>query len=668
MKEIRKLLVANRGEIACRIMRTASEMGIPTVALYSDPDTNALHVRCANEAFHLPGSSPAETYLNMDRILEACQITGADAIHPGYGFLSENAQFAKKVEEANITFVGPTASSIETMGSKLSAKELVESFGVPTLKSANLTDLTSDRLSQVADEIGYPLLIKASSGGGGRGMRIVENNSQLQSQVDAAKREALSAFGDATVFAERYLENPRHIEIQVFGDSHGNIVSLFERECSIQRRHQKIVEEAPSSAITPELRHQIGEVAVNAAKSVNYLGAGTVEFLLSGSNEFFFLEMNTRLQVEHPVTELITGLDLVRLQIEVAQGEKLPLDQIPSEPQGHAIEVRLYAEDSLNEWMPSAGDLDLFEINTDNVRLDTGYQTGDTVPISYDSMLAKVISYSSTRAESAKKLARALREFSIAGVTTNRDLLAGILTEEEFLEGKTDTGYLQRHLPQDLSLQGNDAHRYIDSYAIAAALCLQFEERRRAKVLRGLPSGWRNLASAPQHYEFLIPGSEELFEITYLMSRDGGIERVTTNGNVIADVKYISGNEGFLDLSIGGVRSRFAVLHKASKVHVQSVHGTITFEIKERFIEPGSLIAPGSMIAPMPGTVSKIMVELDQIVEVGEILLTMEAMKMEHTITAPARGKVVEVDISEGSQVSSGQVLVVLEEIDGEET
>ncbi len=668
MKEIRKLLIANRGEIACRIMRSANEMGISTVALFSDPDTNALHVRCANEAFYLPGSSPAETYLNMDRIIEACQITGADAIHPGYGFLSENAQFAKKVEEANITFVGPSADSIETMGSKLSAKELVESHGVPTLKSANLTDLSKDNLCQVADDIGYPLLIKASSGGGGRGMRIVENSSQLQDQVDAAKREALSAFGDATVFAERYLENPRHIEVQVFGDSHGNIVSLFERECSIQRRHQKIVEEAPSSAITPELRHQIGEVAVNAAKSVNYLGAGTVEFLLSGSNEFFFLEMNTRLQVEHPVTEFVTGLDLVRLQIEIAQGGKLPLDQIPSEPQGHAIEVRLYAEDSLNEWMPSAGDLDLFELNTNNVRLDTGYQSGDTVPVSYDSMLAKVISYANTRAESAKKLARALREFSIAGVTTNRDLLVGILNEQEFLEGKTDTGYLQRHLPQDLSQSGNDAHRYVENYAVAAAICLQYEQRSRAKVLRELPSGWRNLVSAPQHYEFLTPGSQDPLEITYLMSRDGGIEKVTARGNAIEDVNVISGNESFLDLAVGGVRSRFTVLHKASKVHVQSVHGTITFEIKERFVEPGSVVAPGSMIAPMPGTVSKIMVELNQIVEAGEILLTMEAMKMEHTITAPARGKVVEVDIAEGSQVSSGQVLVVLMEIDGEET
>src|SRR3954467_14796419 len=473
---ITKLLVANRGEIARRVFRTARAMGIATVAVHSDADADAPFVRDADEAVRLPGNTPAETYLQAELVVDAARRSGADAIHPGYGFLSENAEFARVVESAGLVWVGPPADAIETMGSKLGAKELMQKAGVPTLPWA---EDPAD-----ADQVGYPLLVKASAGGGGRGMRIVRDPSELENAVEAARREAGSAFGDDTVFLERYLEAPRHIEIQVFADTHGNAVSLFERECSIQRRHQKIVEESPSPAVDEDLRRRMGDAAVAAARAVGYVGAGTVEFVLDDKKQFSFLEMNTRLQVEHPVTELVTGLDLVRLQLLVADGQPLPPAALAPSLRGHAIEVRLYAEDAEHGFLPVTGTLRQFDLGC-SVRVDSGFAAGDVISTFYDPMLAKVIAHAPSRSEAAGRLAAALTGARISGVTTNRDLLVRIMQDEEFLAGDTDTGYLERNDPVVLGAPLLD-EAGARVHAVAAAVAVQSENRRAAQVWQRL--------------------------------------------------------------------------------------------------------------------------------------------------------------------------------------
>ena len=444
---ITKLLVANRGEIAARVMRTAHALGVGTVAVYSDPDADAPFVALADEAVRLPGATPTETYLRGDLVIAAARATGADAVHPGYGFLSENAGFARDCAAAGLTFVGPTPDAIASMGSKLEAKALMAAAGVPVLPGATVTDSTD--LSAVAEEIGFPVLVKAAFGGGGRGMRIVRSAAELRDAVDGARREAASAFGDGTVFLERFVEDPRHVEVQIVGDTGGEVVHLFERECSIQRRYQKIVEESPSPAVDETLRAELGAAAVAAGKAIGYTGAGTVEFVLEqGARRcsFFFLEVNTRLQVEHPVTELVTGLDLVALQLRIAEGHPLPAEVLGAAITGHAIEVRLYAEDVPAGYLPATGTLHRFAIPAlRGVRVDAGVTDGSVVSPHYDPMLAKVIAHGATRAEAARTLARALAQAAIHGVTTNRDLLVGILRDEEFLAGRTDTGYLPRH-------------------------------------------------------------------------------------------------------------------------------------------------------------------------------------------------------------------------------
>ncbi|HVT22649.1 MAG TPA: biotin carboxylase N-terminal domain-containing protein, partial [Mycobacteriales bacterium] len=489
MPAIRRILVANRGEIARRVFRTAREMGIETVAVYSDADAGMPFVREADHAVRLAGNTPAETYLRGELIVAAAVASGADAIHSGYGFLSENAAFARQVTAAGLTWIGPPADAIEAMGSKLGAKRMMRDAGVPTLPWAESVE--------AAAEVGFPLLVKASAGGGGRGMRIVRDPGELADAVAAASREAAGAFGDATVFCERYLEAPRHIEVQVFADTHGNVVSLFERECSIQRRHQKIVEEAPSPAVDDALRAKLGEAAVAVARAVGYVGAGTVEFVMAPDSSYAFLEMNTRLQVEHPVTESITGLDLVRLQILVAAGEPLPQEALEPTISGHAIEVRLYAEDATNEFLPATGDLRAFEIDPD-LRVDSGVEPGSTVSPYYDAMIAKVIAHAPTRDEAAAKLAAGLRRARIHGVTTNRDLLVRILGEDEFLAGATDTAYLERHDPATLGSALLDAAA-LRRHAAVAALALQAHNRAAAPVWQRMPSGWRNNPSQRQH-------------------------------------------------------------------------------------------------------------------------------------------------------------------------
>ncbi|HET7531491.1 MAG TPA: biotin carboxylase N-terminal domain-containing protein [Mycobacteriales bacterium] len=646
---MKALLVANRGEIARRVFRTARDMGIAAVAVYSDADAGAPFVREADAAVRLPGTAPADTYLRADLIVSAAHAAGADAVHPGYGFLSENAAFAHAVVDAGLTWVGPPPSAIEAMGSKLGAKELMRAAGVPTLPWA--TDVSG------AGDVGFPLLVKASAGGGGRGMRIVRSAAELDDAVEGARREAGNAFGDATVFLERYVEAPRHVEIQVFADSHGHVVSLFERECSIQRRHQKIVEECPSPAVDDDLRRRMGEAAVAAAQAVGYVGAGTVEFVLDEKGEFAFLEMNTRLQVEHPVTELVTGLDLVRLQLLVADGHPLPPEALAPTLAGAAIEVRLYAEDATRGFLPVTGTLRAFAIDETRVRVDSGFVSGDAVSPHYDPMLAKVIAHAPTRSEAAARLATALHGAHIHGVTTNRDLLVRILREEEFLSGATDTAYLERHDPAELGapLVDRSGRRV---HAIATAMAVQAHNRATARVWRNLPSGWRNNPSQPQH--LALEDADGTVEVAYQLGRRGAVA-VQVDGSP-ADVVLHAATETNVDITVDGVRRRCAVALYGDVADVDSVLGGSSYRLVPRFADLDAAHAAGSLVAPMPGSVVRVLVEPGTAVETGQPLVVLEAMKMEHTVAAPANGVVGEVRVQAGQQVEAGAVLVVVTE------
>lgn len=446
MLKIKKLLVANRGEIALRIMRSVREMGIQTVAVYSEADRTALHVRFADEAVLIGPPPSSQSYLVMDKIIDAAKKTGADAIHPGYGFLSENEDFARKVKSAGLIFIGPSAESIEIMGSKLAAKAAAKKFGVPLVPGTDEPISDIGAAKKIAREIGYPILIKASAGGGGKGMRIVETEKDFEEQMERAVSEAVSAFGDGSVFIEKYVTQPRHIEFQIFGDQHGNVIHLFERECSIQRRHQKVIEEAPSSVLTPEMRMKMGEAAVNAAKAANYFNAGTVEFIVDANLNFYFLEMNTRLQVEHPVTEQITGLDLVKWQIKIAEGEKLPLSQDQVSLRGHAIEVRVYAEDPANNFLPDIGKLQTYKRPQGHgVRVDDGFEEGMSIPFYYDPMIAKMICHADTREQAIEKTLRAIAEYEITGLETTLGFCAFVLRHEAFVSGNFDTKFVEKY-------------------------------------------------------------------------------------------------------------------------------------------------------------------------------------------------------------------------------
>jgi propionyl-CoA carboxylase alpha chain len=646
VRPIRRLLVANRGEIAVRIMRTARTMGIATVAVYSEPDADAAFVRAADSAVPLGGRTPAESYLRGDAVIDAALRAGADAVHPGYGFLSENAAFAAAVVAAGLTWVGPPPEAIEAMGSKLGAKRMMATAGVPTLPWTEATD--------EAGSVGYPLLVKASAGGGGRGMRVVRSAAELDEAVAAAAREASSAFGDATVFLERYLDAPRHVEIQVFADAHDNVVSMFERECSIQRRHQKIVEESPSSAVSPELRRRMGAAAVAVARAVGYVGAGTVEFVLDGE-DFCFLEMNTRLQVEHPVTELVTGLDLVRLQLLVAQGEPLPPEALAPQLAGHAIEVRLYAEDAEAGFLPATGTLRCFDFD-DTVRVDAGVRSGDVVSPYYDAMLAKVVAHAPSRVEAAAVLARALRRAVVHGVTTNRDLLVRILGDEEFLAGQTDTAYLDRHDPAQMGapLLSSDGARL---HALVAALARQARNREHARIWRRLPSGWRNNPSQPQQVTLGRRGVD--YVVRYAVTRAGLTASV--DGDSVDAVVHSCTAER-VDLTVGGVRRVFRLAHSGASIDVDSDLGSSEHLLRPRLPEPVDVLAAGSLTAPMPGAVVRVLVDTGETVAAGQPLVVLEAMKMEHTVAAPVAGTVTEVSVSAGQQVEAGAVLVVVDD------
>ena len=487
---MKKILVANRGEIALRVMRSAKKMGIKTVAVYSEVDRNARHVRFADEAVLLGPAPSSESYLVMDKIIDAAKQTGADGIHPGYGFLSENSTFAKKVTKAGITFIGPNTHAIEVMGSKLAAKEAVRDYKIPMVPGIEEAITDVDLAKKIAVEIGFPILIKASAGGGGKGMRVVQNLEELPEQMERAISEATSAFGDGSVFIEKYVTSPRHIEIQVLADTHGNVVHLFERECSVQRRHQKVVEEAPSVVLSPELRMAMGEAAIKVAKACDYVGAGTVEFLLDDQLNFYFLEMNTRLQVEHPVSELITGVDLVEQQIKVARGEKLSFTQDDLMIKGHALEVRVYAEDPLENFMPSVGTLEVYETpKGEGIRLDDGYEQGMEIPIYYDPMIAKLITYGETRDEAIQLMLKAIADYKIEGVSTTLSFGKFVCEHEAFTSGNFDTHFVKNYYSPELLFAGQ-----ADEKEIAAALALQvyLEEKKQLKVVESSNSDWKN--------------------------------------------------------------------------------------------------------------------------------------------------------------------------------
>lgn len=492
MKKIQKILVANRGEIALRIMRTARELGIATVAVYSDADRNALHTRFADEAVHLGPSPSGESYLNIEKILAAARVSGADAIHPGYGFLSEKEAFAAAVEAANLTFIGPSASSMGLMGSKIAAKEAVSKYGVPLVPglSKPIEDLVLAK--DIAAKIGYPVLIKASAGGGGKGMRIVDREADFEAQMQRAVSEAKSSFGDGSVFIEKYITTPRHIEFQIFGDKHGNVVHLFERECSIQRRHQKVIEEAPSSVLTPELRAKMGEAAVNVAKAANYYNAGTVEFILDENNNFYFLEMNTRLQVEHPVTEQITGLDLVKLQIQIAQGEPLPFQQQDLTMRGHSIEVRVYAEDPANQFLPDIGTLKTYRRPQGHgIRVDDGFEEGMTIPVFYDPMIAKLVVTAEDRNLAIEKMIRAIDDYQITGVETTLGFCNLVMHHESFRSGHFNTRFVERHFNvEDLSKKPDTTLELLAAILATSAMEKTSNQNSPEVGLRGF-SNWK---------------------------------------------------------------------------------------------------------------------------------------------------------------------------------
>jgi acetyl/propionyl-CoA carboxylase alpha subunit len=649
---IRRLLVANRGEIARRIFRTCREMGIETVAIFSDADAAEPHVSEADHAVNLPGSTATETYLDIDKVLASAKQSGADAIHPGYGFLAENAEFARRVIDDRLAWIGPAPESIEVMGSKLRSKEVVMEAGVPSLRAIDVTGMSEAAANQAASGIGYPVLVKASAGGGGKGMRIVTDPGDLPDSIAAARREAASSFCDDTVFLEKYLEAPRHVEIQVLGDTHGRVISLLERECSIQRRHQKIIEEAPSPAVDEVLRQKMGETAVAAAAAVGYVGAGTVEFLLQ-DDDFFFLEMNTRLQVEHPVTEMITGLDLVRLQVEITDGA--PIEMTPS-ISGHAIEARLYAEDPRNGFLPATGMIHLFEFpDLPGLRVDSGVEAGSSVTVFYDPMLAKVIAHAPTRDLAADALARAMREARIHGPTDNRELLVRILEHEEFRAGQIDTHFLDRHDPADLARPLADEEGEHLS-AVAAALADQAGERSRNKALTTIPSGWRNRPGSYQERGYRGEHGEHLirYSLAGAASLDG-----------LGPIDLITHTPDHVEMSLDGVEYGFEVARYGAVRHVDSAQGPVRLETIPRFPDAQVTEAPGSLHAPMPGRVTRVEVETGDGVEAGQVLLVMEAMKMEHTLRAPHAGTIVEVDCVPGDQVDSGAVLVVVEPEDG---
>jgi propionyl-CoA carboxylase alpha chain len=709
IRPIRRILVANRGEIARRVIRTAHRMGLQAVAIHSDPDAGAPFVRDADLAVAIGGRTSAESYLVAEKVLDAARRSGADAIHPGYGFLSENPVFAQAVADAGLAWIGPTPDSMNAMALKVEAKRLVAAAGVPLVPGAELAADASDAdIVAAGTEVGLPLLVKASAGGGGKGMRLVREADDLLEAVSAARNEAASAFGDPTVFLERYLERGRHVEVQVFGDTHGNAVHAFERECSIQRRHQKVVEESPSPGATAATLGRMYAAAVAAAQAIDYVGAGTVEFMVAGegeAQEFFFLEMNTRLQVEHPVTEEVTGLDLVEWQIRVAAGEPLPLAQERITRSGHAIEVRLYAEDPARGYLPGMGRIECFEADpAPGIRVESGVETGSEVSAFYDPMLAKIIAHGPTREVAAATLATSLEGLRVAGVPTNRESLAAILRSPGFLSGDTTTAFLDEHPETATPVL---ERRELALHMAAAALGLAEQERVGQPWAALAPAGWRNIPAVPEvrRFGYTEFGVDLSIEVHYSRDRDGGVDVVLVGDGVdsgeapvevgpealraaaeealleegadVVDATFEAGlpplparlrvdrtqAEGNLVMvEVDGVGGWFTVRRAGDWVLVTGLGRTTVLRVLQRYPDASDHGHDHGLVTPVPGTVTAVLVEPGAHVAAGDTLVILEAMKMEHRIKADEDGVVAEVRVEVGDSVDAHHVVAVLEE------
>ncbi|MFT7014306.1 MAG: 3-methylcrotonyl-CoA carboxylase alpha subunit [Pseudohongiellaceae bacterium] len=666
-----KILIANRGEIACRVIKTARQMGIRTVAVYSDADRNALHVGMADEAVHIGASAARDSYLDIDKVIAAAKQTGAQAIHPGYGFLSENAAFCRRCAAENIVFIGPPTPAIEAMGSKSAAKQIMEKAGVPLVPGYHGDDQNPEIIRKAANDMGYPVLLKATAGGGGKGMRQVWSAEEFDSALDAAKREAMNGFGDDTMLVEKYLTQPRHIEIQVFCDTHGNAVYLFERDCSIQRRHQKVIEEAPAPGMSETLRAEMGEAAVRAAQAINYVGAGTVEFLLDADGSFYFMEMNTRLQVEHPVTEMITGLDLVEWQLRVAAGDVLPLKQNELSINGHAIEVRIYAEDPSNEFLPQTGTIRFLETpaESDHIRIDTGVTEGDEVSVFYDPMIAKLIVWDSDRQHALRRLGGALKEYRLNGVTTNTDFLYTLCQHPDFAKADFDTGFIGKHEEQLLNPGTAELGNNIALAALYLVLKQQQVIAHRAHTSSDAESPWNNAHSwrlnqaAQHHFELQI---DEGIVSVCVTALSAATNSEPSNFIISAgDKEYtVCGklHERVLQANIDGHRQRASFAEYDGHFSMYTAERAVQFNIKRPDLgDSNGDTSDKQLSAPMNGTIVSHLVAAGSTVSKGEALLIMEAMKMEHTIRAPADGIVKAFYYHAGELVSGGAELIEFE-------
>lgn len=653
MKPFRKILVANRGEIASRVLRTCRTMGIATVAVYSDADVNSPHVRFADEAVHLGAAPAKDSYLNIARMIEAAKQTGAEAIHPGYGFLSENAEFAEACAAAGIVFIGPQPEAIRKMGLKSPARKLAAAAGAPVVPGYDGENQDDETLRAELLKIGFPVLIKASAGGGGKGMRVVRTEAEIADAIESARREAEKAFGNGALLLEKFIEGARHIEIQILGDQHGNLVHLFERDCSLQRRHQKVIEESPSPAILPEMRARMGEAAVNIGQAIGYTSAGTIEFILAPGGEFYFIEANTRLQVEHPVTEMVTGLDLVKLQIQIAEGRPLPLTQKELKATGHAIEARLYAEDPNNSFLPVTGRIHHWRLpaGIDGVRVDSGVEAGMEVGIYYDPMLAKLIAHAEDRETAIRQLCYALRQTSIQGVQTNRGFLIRLLQHDTFRRGKADISFIPEHLDE---LVDGANPRLEQASVIAAALYLQQNQQMADSLLARIPPNYRNNPYRAPSMKLLI-GQQET-EVSYRYLAEGKFEIAALGAIAVAEV--LSCERDRLRLAIDGIQREFCVTEVNDRLFIDSSLGASVITRLPRHPIPSTAGQEGAASSPMPGVVLKILVSEGQPVAAGEALLILEAMKMEQTIRATSDGIVEAIKVTPGQVVSPGDVLV----------
>lgn len=654
-----KILIANRGEIARRIIRTCRLMGISTVAVYSEADKDAIFVREADESISIGGKTPLESYLQQDKIIQAALRVKAEAIHPGYGFLSENAFFAKRCEQEGIVFIGPSWQAIQSLGSKIQAKNIAVEHNVPVIAGYRGDDQSLERLTKEAIQIGFPLLIKASAGGGGKGMRTVRKESELIPALEAARREAESAFGDSTVLLERYFDAAKHIEVQIVGDHYGNVLHFFERECSVQRRFQKIIEEAPSPSLSPELREKIGDAAVRVTKGVGYYSAGTVEFLFDVETAaFYFLEVNTRLQVEHPVSEAITGVDLVRLQIEVAQGMALNLSQKDISLQGHSLEVRLYAEDARADFRPAIGTIQYWDTSrcVADTRFETGIETGSVVDVFYDPMLAKIITHGASRSEAIAKMHRSLGELSAIGVTNNRSILMAILKDKDFQENRFDTKYIDKKLDYLQTFLQTDENKYVEA-AIAIVLQRWAERQTERLWLKALPAAWRNLRFQHPFEQFECEIGQLKIAYRFVKER---VFVVECKGKEYA-VEFQSYHKNSLLLSIDGLQRHFFIASQKEEYFVQNADtDTLKLALLPRFPMPKEEKIIGGYQSPMPGQVIKVLVNGGDIVQEGTPLLVLLSMKMENTIYADSDGMIEEVYVEAGNFIEAGNLMLKL--------